>query len=39
VSDETLRESTKSFRTRPLGEVSIKGKHQLVTIHALLARD
>jgi adenylate cyclase len=38
VSDETLRESTKSFRTRPLGEVPVKGKQQLVTIHSLLGR-
>jgi adenylate cyclase len=36
VSDETLRESAKSFRTRLLGEVSVKGKQQLVKIHALL---
>ena len=36
VSDETLRESTKSFRTRLLGEVPVKGKQQLVTIHAVL---
>jgi adenylate cyclase len=36
VSDETLRESTKSFRTKLLGEVSVKGKQQLVKIHALL---
>ena len=28
VSDETLRESTKSFRTKLLGEVSVKGKQQ-----------
>ncbi len=39
VSAETLAESTKSFRTRVLGEVSVKGKQQLVKIHALLARD
>ena len=39
VSDETLRESTKSFRTRLLGEVPVKGKQQLVTIHALLGRN
>jgi hypothetical protein len=36
VSDETLRESTKSFRTRLLGEVPVKGKQQLVTIHAVI---
>jgi len=36
VSDETLRESTRSFRTRLLGEVPVKGKQQLVTIHSLL---
>ena len=36
VSDETLRESTKSFRTKVLGEVPVKGKQQLVKIHALL---
>ena len=36
VSDETLRESTKSFRTKLLGEVPVKGKQQLVKIHALL---
>ena len=39
ISDETLRESTKSFRTRPLGEVPVKGKQQLVKIHALLGHD
>ena len=39
VSDETLRESTKSFRTKLLGEVSVKGKQQLVKIHALLGHD
>lgn len=38
VSDETLHESTKSFRTRLLGEVPVKGKQQPVTIHALLGR-
>ena len=39
VSDETLAESKKSFRTRPLGEVPVKGKQQLVKIHALLGHD
>src|SRR5205814_7517594 len=39
VSDATLRESTQSFRTRLLGEVPVKGKEQLVTIHALPGRN
>jgi adenylate cyclase len=39
ISDATLHESTESFRTRLLGEVPVKGKQQLVTIHALLRRN
>ncbi len=36
VSETSLRESTKRFRTRRLGEVSVKGKQQPVLIHALI---
>jgi class 3 adenylate cyclase len=36
VSDATLREGTGSFRTRLLGETTVKGKQQSVIIHALL---
>ena len=39
VSDATLRESAKSFQTRLSGDVPVKGKAQLVTIHALLGRN
>ena len=38
VSDASLRECTKGFQTRELGEVSVKGKQQMVRIHALLGR-
>jgi adenylate cyclase len=38
VSEATLCASTESFRTRLLGEAPVKGKEQLVTIHALLGR-
>ncbi|MBA2430906.1 MAG: HAMP domain-containing protein [Chthoniobacterales bacterium] len=36
VSEATLQESTETFRTRPLGEAPVKGKQELVKIHALL---
>ena len=38
VSDASLRECTKGFQPRELGEVSVKGKQQMVRIHALLGR-
>lgn len=38
VSDDTLHESGESFRPRRLGEVPVKGKQQLVAVHALLGR-
>ena len=36
VSDASLREAGAGFRTRPLGEVTVKGKQQPVLIHAIL---
>ncbi|CAN5578393.1 hypothetical protein BH18VER2_BH18VER2_14980 [soil metagenome] len=36
VSDASLGESTQRFRTRRLGEVAVKGKQQVVLIHALV---
>jgi adenylate cyclase len=39
VSDATLQQAGGGYRTRALGEVSIKGKDRRVAIHALLGRD
>jgi adenylate cyclase len=38
VSDATLSETFSMFRSRQLGDVAVKGKQQLVGIHALLGR-
>ena len=38
VSDATLSETFGVFRSRQLGDVAVKGKQQLVGIHALLGR-
>jgi len=38
ISEATLLESAGQFETRRLGEVAVKGKQELVVIHALLSR-
>lgn len=39
VSSSTLSKAKRRYRTRPLGDVAVKGKHKPTEIYALLGRD
>ena len=39
ISNSTLSKAKRRYRTRPLGDVAVKGKQKTTEIHALLGRD